>query len=203
MRDLSLSRRSVLGSLSASASLAAIGTGAQAATGDAAGPRFTPEIQRSEAEWRAMLTADEYLVLREGGTEAPRSDPRWDSLEAGIYCCKGCDLPAFDARHKVVLDKGWLFFRLAETDAVLTSIDRTVYDQFARRGGGDSTPMRAPEMPGAETLSEEEQALLDSLLAIEVHCRRCASHLGHHLLIERKMLYCINGISLNFATDAA
>jgi peptide-methionine (R)-S-oxide reductase len=33
---------------------------------------------------------------------------------------------------------------------------------------------------------------------IEVHCRRCASHMGHILLVDGKLLHCINGTSLNF-----
>ncbi|SDY79440.1 peptide-methionine (R)-S-oxide reductase [Jannaschia faecimaris] len=195
-----VTRRAILTTLPGVLGATAVAPQAFAATNGV--DAFTFEVTRTEAEWRAMLTDDEYLVLRDGATEAPRSDPKWDSSEAGIYRCKGCDLPTFDARHKVVLDKGWLFFRLAETDSVLTSIDRAVYDQFAARSG-DASPMMGPDLPEEQAFSAEEQELLDSLLAIEVHCRRCASHLGHHLLVDRKMLYCINGISLNFAPEAA
>ena len=51
--------------------------------------------------------------------------------------------------------------------------------------------------------SDEERDLLDPLLSLEVHCRRCASHLGHILYVENKLVHCINGTSLNFSPEAA
>jgi peptide-methionine (R)-S-oxide reductase len=84
---------------------------------------FTYEVSRTEEEWRSLLTETEYAVMREGFTEKPRSSLHWDSEEAGMYWCKGCELPVFDSRWKTVLPKkGWVFFAHAEPASVLTKV---------------------------------------------------------------------------------
>ena len=201
MAAFSTSRRSLLGALPVTLAGFSVGGGVAAGTREAESDDYAFEVTRSEAEWRARLSEDEYLVLREGATEEPRSDPLWDSVAPGMYCCKGCNLLNFDARWKVVLDKGWLFYRQSERDSVMTAIDRTVYDRFARRSADATGPIMADATFDAN-LSPEEQDVLDSFLAIEVHCRRCASHLGHLLWVDRKLLYCVNGTSLTFAPEA-
>ena len=195
-----VSRRSLLGS--APAALGAAALGAPAAAGTGAPDGFAFEITRSEEDWRAMLTEDEYTILRMGGTEVPKSDPLWESLEPGTYCCKGCDLPIYDARWKVVVPIGFLFFRHSEPRTVLTSIDASVYARFA--DGTEDGPVIPDELPpNLLTLNQEERDLIDPLLLMEVHCRRCASHLGHIVIAENKLLHCINGASLNFTPQAA
>ncbi|MEM7490702.1 MAG: peptide-methionine (R)-S-oxide reductase, partial [Pseudomonadota bacterium] len=129
----------------------------------------------------------------------PYTDPLWESTEPGMYHCKGCELPVYDARWKMVVDKGWLFYRHSEPRAVLTSIDKSVYAEFA--GGSDMGPVVPDAVPAG--LTDEEIRQIDPLLLIEVHCRRCASHLGHLLIVERKLLHCINGTALNFRPETA
>ncbi|CTQ48339.1 peptide-methionine (R)-S-oxide reductase [Jannaschia donghaensis] len=187
-----VSRRALLAALPAGAAA----TLAPAAMAEGHGDGFQYEIIRTDDEWRALLSDDEYAILREGGTERPKSDPLWDSTEAGMYACKGCDLPVYDARWKVVLDVGFLFYRHAEPDSVMTSIDRSVYGQLGGGTGDDG-----PVVP--EGLSEDDLRALDTLLLIETHCRRCASHLGHILLVQQKLLHCINGTALNFTPETA
>ncbi|WP_179378929.1 peptide-methionine (R)-S-oxide reductase [Jannaschia marina] len=187
-----VSRRTFIAALPAGTAAAI----APAARADGHGDAFRYEVTRTEEEWRAMLTDDEFKILREGGTEVPKSDPLWDSTEAGMYACKGCDLPVYDARWKIVLDIGFLFYRHSEEAAVLTSIDRSVYADF----GGEAGAM-GPVVP--EGLTEEELRALDTLLLIEVHCRRCASHLGHLVIAQGKLLHCINGSALTFTPEAA
>ena len=191
----SVTRRTLLGSVPGALTAAAMAPRALA-DGHTPSDGFTYEVTRTEEEWRAMLSETEYAILREGGTEVPKSDPLWESTEPGIYACKGCDLPIYDARWKVVVDIGFLFYRHSEPDTVLTSIDRSVYSQF----GGEAGAM-GPVVP--EGLSEEDLRALDTLLLIEVHCRRCASHLGHLVIAQGKLLHCINGASLNFTPEAA
>ncbi len=173
-----LGRRSFLGSAAATAATLAAGRprSADAAT---AGDDFAFEIQRSEAEWRAMLDDAEFRVLREEVTERPHTSPLVTEARAGLYRCRGCDLPAYDARYKEPLDKGWVFFRHSEPNAVLTGIqyfEVQVTDMSA--GTSQDEPVAKPE--------------------IEAHCRRCGSHLGHILLVEGQVLHCINGTSLVF-----
>ena len=192
-----VSRRLLLGSLPLAASAAALPKAVHA--GGGAPDAFTYEVTRTEEEWRDRLTDDEYTILRMGGTEVPQSHPLWDSTEPGMYCCKGCDLPIYDARWKVVVPIGFLFYRHCEPDTVLTSIDASVYARFS--GEEVDGPLVPDDIPA--DLSDEERALIDPLLLMEAHCRRCASHLGHLVIAEGKLLHCINGLSLNFTPEAA
>lgn len=138
---------------------------------------YTYEINRSDEEWRAMLTGDEYGILREGYTEQPKSSPLWQEKRAGSYHCKGCDLKIYDARWKRALDKGWVFFFHSEPNAIMTDID-------------GPTPEYGSMATGKEAVSE-------------VHCRRCGSHLGHWLVVSKKMTHCINGAALSFMPEAS
>jgi len=131
-------------------------------------PNYTYEIRRTQAEWRELLSDSEYAILRQGGTEEPQSSPLWNETRDGVYRCKGCDQLLYWSETKKVLEKGWTFFRHAEPDSVLTGIDET--DFF-----GDQ-----------------------KLLMLEVHCRRCGSHLGHIVYISNEVLHCINGAALKF-----
>lgn len=148
---------------------------ARAATPEAA-DGFSFEITRSEAEWRALLDADAYNVLREGGTEWPESSPLWNDYSAGDFHCRGCDLLLFTSDWRADIDMGWVFFHHSVPNAVLMAIDTA-----ADYSGG-----REP----ARTL-------------IEDHCRRCGSHLGHIVLAEGQVVHCINGTSLTQKARAA
>ncbi|MEM9795978.1 MAG: peptide-methionine (R)-S-oxide reductase [Pseudomonadota bacterium] len=195
-----LSRRSVLGSLPLALGTTALTTQGRADPNGA--DDFSYEITRTDEEWRAMLTEAEYKILRQGGTEQPKSDPLWDSTEPGVYCCKGCDLPVYNARWKTVLDIGFLFYTHCEPRSILTAIDKSVYSQLgsAAASMGPVVPDAIPEPDG---LSEEELRQLDPLLLIEVHCRRCGSHMGHLVIAQGKLLHCINGSAMNFTPQAA
>jgi peptide methionine sulfoxide reductase MsrB len=48
--------------------------------------------ERSDAEWRAMLSEEEHEILREGGTEFPTSHPLWNDYTEGEFLCRGCDI---------------------------------------------------------------------------------------------------------------
>lgn len=143
---------------------------------DPSGRSYTYEITRSDEEWRAQLSREEYVILRKGSTELPHTSPLVDETREGVYRCKGCDLDAFDSVWKKPLDIGYVFFRQSVTDAVLTS--------------PDGLPSYGKNNAGIEAL-------------LEVHCRRCSSHLGHIVSIDDSVLYCINGAALNFEAVAA
>lgn len=131
-------------------------------------PDYRYEIQRTEAQWRERLSDFEYSIMREMGTEPQKSSPLWNEDREGVYRCKGCDNLLYWSETKKILDKGWAFFRHAEPDSVLTGIDRTKFF-------GDTT-----------------------VYMMEVHCRRCGSHLGHIVWISNEVLHCINGAALRF-----
>lgn len=64
-------------------------------------------VQRTEAEWRARLTPEQFRVARQQGTEPPFRNAYWDSHEDGVFFCVGCDTPLFDSRHKFESGTGW------------------------------------------------------------------------------------------------
>ena len=67
-------------------------------------------IRKSEAEWRASLTPEQYRILREKGTEAPFTGKYWDAKAAGVYRCAACGEPLFDAATKYESGSGWPSF---------------------------------------------------------------------------------------------
>lgn len=68
------------------------------------------QLNLPESEWRKKLTADQFHVLREAGTEAPFSG-RYDNNKAdGVYRCAGCALELFDSNEKYDSGSGWPSF---------------------------------------------------------------------------------------------
>jgi methionine-R-sulfoxide reductase len=65
------------------------------------------KVQRTDAEWRARLTPEQFRVAREQGTEPPFRNAFWNHKDDGVYFCVGCDTPLFDSRHKFESGTGW------------------------------------------------------------------------------------------------
>lgn len=68
------------------------------------------KIDLSKSEWKKRLTADQFYVLRNHGTERPFSSPLNDEKRAGTYVCAGCDLPLFKSTMKYDSGTGWPSF---------------------------------------------------------------------------------------------
>lgn len=64
-------------------------------------------VKKTEAEWRAQLSADEYRILREKGTEYAFTGVYNDHFEKGVYCCKGCGQELYDSSNKFDSHCGW------------------------------------------------------------------------------------------------
>lgn len=65
------------------------------------------KVQLSEEDWRKRLTAAQYHVLREKGTERPFTGKYWNEKGEGIYVCAGCGNELFDSRTKFKSGTGW------------------------------------------------------------------------------------------------
>jgi peptide-methionine (R)-S-oxide reductase len=79
----------------------------------------TPKIVKTDAEWQAQLSPEEYLVLRKHGTERAFSHPSNQDKSPGTYVCAGCGTPLFDAKAKFDSGTGWpSFYQPMSPDAV-------------------------------------------------------------------------------------
>ncbi|HUR60137.1 MAG TPA: peptide-methionine (R)-S-oxide reductase MsrB [Opitutaceae bacterium] len=67
-------------------------------------------VQRSDVEWRAMLTPIQFHVARKQGTEPPFQNPFWNHHEDGVYFCVCSATPLFDSRDKFESGTGWPSF---------------------------------------------------------------------------------------------
>ena len=98
------------------------------------------KIVRSDEEWRKLLDADQYHVLREEGTERPGSSPLNGEKRPGTYVCAGCGQPLFRSDTKYESGTGWPSFFAPIDGAIATKTDykliwpRTEY-HCARCGG--------------------------------------------------------------------
>lgn len=92
-----------------------------------AGQEGTPmeKIVKTDAEWRAQLTPEQYRIARQGGTELACSGPLVDNHEPGTYFCVCCGLPLFSSDAKFDSGTGWpSYFQPVAPGHVARRVDR-------------------------------------------------------------------------------
>jgi len=86
------------------------------------------KLTKSEADWRAELTPEQYDVLRKKGTERAFTGAYWDAKDEGVYRCAGCGQELFRSDTKFDSGTGWpSFFEPADGEAVETEEDRAFF----------------------------------------------------------------------------
>lgn len=122
--------------------LALLGGGGLAFRGGRGGAAMaeTFEITKTEEEWRAILTDQQFAVLREEATERAFTSPLNDEKRAGLFHCAGCDLPVYSSEVKYDSGTGWPSFWEALPDAIGTKEDNSLFmtrtECHCRRCGG-------------------------------------------------------------------
>lgn len=94
--------------------------GVSAATGQ------TFEVTHTDAEWRKLLTPDQYAVLRHEATERPFTSPLLHEKRGGTFACAGCGIDVFSSTTKFDSGTGWPSFYAPLEKAVLTSRDTSL-----------------------------------------------------------------------------
>ncbi|HTR96655.1 MAG TPA: peptide-methionine (R)-S-oxide reductase MsrB [Candidatus Acidoferrales bacterium] len=104
-------------------------------------PAPVKRIRKSDAEWKRLLTPEQYHVLREAGTETAFTGKYWNEHRRGVYVCAGCGLELFRSDDKFDSKTGWpSFTRAIVANHVMNREDTSLGEtrtalQCARCGG--------------------------------------------------------------------
>ena len=123
---------------------------------------------KTDDEWKAKLTPEQYRVLRKKGTEAPFSGEYDSMFDAGTYSCAACDNKLFDSETKFDAHCGWPSFYDAKKEAVTFTADDSI--------GMARTEVTCTNCGG--------------------HLGHVFEGEGHGTPTDQR--YCINSVSLNF-----
>ena len=92
--------------------------------GQLVGPVVVPRVEKSDADWRAQLTPEQFRVARSQGTERPFCGTLLDNKQDGVYACVCCGLPLFASNAKFESGTGWpSFFQPIADENVLIETD--------------------------------------------------------------------------------
>lgn len=87
---------------------------------------MTDRVEKTEAEWQAELTPEQYHVCRQHGTERAFTGKYWDHHAAGVYHCAGCGAPLFSSATKYDSGSGWpSFYKPQDGAPVGETVDRS------------------------------------------------------------------------------
>ncbi|TMM31422.1 peptide-methionine (R)-S-oxide reductase MsrB [Polaribacter aestuariivivens] len=81
------------------------------------------KISKTEAEWKKVLSKEEFYVLREAGTERPFTSPLNNNKKEGVYVCAACKTALYESKHKFDSGTGWPSFDRAINGNVELDVD--------------------------------------------------------------------------------
>ncbi len=84
---------------------------------------MTDKIQKTDAEWKAQLSSEQYQIARRHGTERAFTGRYWDTKDPGVYCCVCCAQPLFDAATKFDSGTGWPSFWQPIAPAAVATVE--------------------------------------------------------------------------------
>ena len=136
-------------------------------------PKTYP-VTRSDAEWRRLLTPEQFHLMRERNAERPGTSALVHEKRPGTFSCAGCDSPLFESRMKFDSSTGWPSFLEPIAGAVHAVPDDSYLGGYHAAYGTVQT---------------------------ELLCATCGSHLGHVFNDgppPAGLRYCTNGVGLKF-----
>ena len=93
--------------------------------GELVGPVEVERVVKSDEEWQAQLTAEQFQVARGKGTERPFCGTLLDNKKNGVYACVCCGLPLFSSNSKFDSGTGWpSFFSPVAEENITEHVDR-------------------------------------------------------------------------------
>lgn len=82
------------------------------------------KVEKTDADWRAELTPEQYQICRQCGTEPAFTGEYWDKHDTGIYQCACCGNPLFSSNSKYDSHSGWpSYWQPIQADAITTRTD--------------------------------------------------------------------------------
>lgn len=95
-------------------------------SGELVGPVESARVVKTDAQWQAQLTPEQYRIARGKGTEAPFCGTLLDNHLDGVYACICCGLPLFQSDAKFQSGTGWpSFFQPIAAENVVSHVDRS------------------------------------------------------------------------------
>ncbi|MDX6285331.1 MAG: peptide-methionine (R)-S-oxide reductase [Frankiales bacterium] len=86
------------------------------------------DVSKPEEEWRTALSPEEYIVLREAGTERPWTGELLEEHRDGVFCCKACGNELFRSNAKFESGSGWpSFYEPVRPDAIELIEDKSLF----------------------------------------------------------------------------
>lgn len=83
-------------------------------------------VQKTDAEWKEILSEEQFYILREQGTERAFTGAYWDNKKKGIYYSAATGQPLFSSEHKFRSGTGWpSFYKPIDKNAVVEHVDRS------------------------------------------------------------------------------
>ncbi len=96
--------------------------------GELVGPHLLPVVRMSAEEWKQLLTAEAYRILRRAGTEQAGCGTLLDNKRSGLYTCAGCTLPLFASDAKFKSGTGWPSFFQPVAETNIEEVKDTAHD---------------------------------------------------------------------------
>ncbi len=85
------------------------------------------KVEKTDAQWREILSAEDYAITRLAGTERPFTGIYWNEEREGRYLCKCCDNPLFESDTKFDAGCGWpSFYAPLKPEAVISREDNSL-----------------------------------------------------------------------------